>query len=209
MSSSKIFGSSFFLTKLRCVYIWFKSEKNYYSIVMSLKNRDESRNRVTLWLGLPQGWLFLYVQDGCLMASDWSIFTDLGRLYAKIQKNVKSWSLHQSVWIWPVSSWFKLVFGLLTTNCLWCENWICLEKTLFRANEWSCEFHRLDFILKHWTALCNRPISISILTSQIGQSNVFTTNGNSVGGNITIGWHWVILTYLCLTRKPFVEIYMI
>ena len=163
------------------------------------QNRDESWNRVTLWLGLPQGWLFLYVQDGCLMASDWSIFTDLGRLYAKIQKNVKSWSFQQ-FWIWPVSSWFKLVFGLLTTNCLWCENWICLEKTLFRANEWSCEFHRLDFILKHWTALCNRPASISILTSQIGQSNLFTTHGNSILRYINfVGWHWVILTYPTLS----------
>ena len=134
------------------------------------------------------------------MASDWSIFTDLGSWYAKIQKNVKSWSFDQSVWIWPVSSWFELVFGLLTTHFLWCENWICLEKTLFRANEWSCEFHRLDFILKHWTALCNRPASISILTSQIGQSNLFTTHGNSVLRYINfVGWHWVILTYPILS----------
>lgn len=80
---------------------------------MPLKNRDESWNRVTLWLGLPQGWLFLYVQDGCLMASDWSIFTDLGRLYAKIHKNVKSWSFHRLVWIWPVS---LVQTGFRTTN---------------------------------------------------------------------------------------------
>lgn len=134
------------------------------------------------------------------MASDWSIFTDLGSWYAKIQKNVKSWSFDQPVLIWLVSSWFELVFGLLTTNFLWCENWICLEKTLFRANEWSCEFHRLDFILKHWTALCNRPATISILTSQIGQSNLFTTHGNSVLRYINfVGWHWVILTYPTLS----------
>ena len=85
---------------------------------------------------------------------------------------------------------------------LWRKNWILLEKTLFRANKWSCEFHRLDFVLQHWTTLGNRPASISILTSQIGQSNLFATHCYSISGNIIVSWFGVGLAYLyCSTSN--------